>query len=256
MKSLLKIVAKKPRTRPKSSKVWQIDGSVSVSAGKPSKPRLPQNLDDFLSVANCVPPLARQMFLAGPPSGQAYDWLRASPIGDLLPPKADALARRSYTPDSLFSRAALDKPEPRDLRFANWCNALRFTINVFEQLLEQKDLFDFSEPDAPRSIFWSPPWGGKVLGLDSRGTVQFEPLKHPLSEFYANLETALTGLDVTRLRRCSAELRGGVKCDRFFYMSRTGKRASRACSPKHGALIRQKKYLHRAPQGTSKEGKK
>jgi hypothetical protein len=66
-----------------------------------------------------------------------------------------------------------------------------------------------------------------------------------MSEFYDNLERALAGLDVAKLRRCSAEIRGGVKCDRFFYMSRTGKRASRACSPQHGALLRQKKYLDR-----------
>jgi hypothetical protein len=108
------------------------------------------------------------MFLARPSSGQAYDWLRASPIGHLLPPKEDALARRSYTPDSLFSLlspAILDKPEPRELLFANWCNAVRFTIEMFERLLALNE-FDFSKPGSERSIFWSPPWGEKVLRLD------------------------------------------------------------------------------------------
>jgi hypothetical protein len=265
------LIAKKREVRAKPSKRDQIDGSGLNSSSKPSKVSVPQSLASFLELANCVPPLARQMFLASelafavwdnavrcsPPREQAYEWLRTSPIGHLLPPKEEALERRGYTPErvelrranSFFAQAEREKPEPRHLEFQNWCNAVRFTIKVLEVLIEINELeglFDFSEPPPRRStIPWSPPWGGRVLRLDSQRRVEFVPLKHPLSEFYNNFERALTGLDVTRLKRCSAELRGGVKCDRFFLVKRTGKRISRACSPRHGALIRQKKWLAR-----------
>ena len=247
-----------PQVTMKASKRRVFDAFKPERSTKTSKPRLPESLDDFINLANCVPPSMRRAFLTGPPPDEAYGWLAGSPVGSFLPPKA-AVARRVYTLDQL----AREEPEPPDIQFAHWLNAVRFSISVFERLTELQDVFDFSSQEAVRSIPWSPPWNGRQLEIAPDGTLHFRRLDHLMSAFYENFEKALTRVNVTRLRRCCAKLRDGIVCNSFFYAKRIGKfqderaRSSRACSPKHAALMRQKKHLVKPTRTRTarKEGK-
>jgi hypothetical protein len=61
-----------------------------------------------------------------------------------------------------------------------------------------------------------------------------------MSELYSNLKAALDGIEIARLKRCDAQLRGEISCDRFFLAKRID---SNFCTPKPAALMRSKKWL-------------
>jgi hypothetical protein len=223
--------------RRKSLKTRHVNVSSPKLTRKPLNRGLPSTIEDFVAVANCVPALARTGFLWRPRQAddRDYDWLFSSSLKPFLPPKEEALTRRSYIPGQLGAEES-QRPE---FQFAHWLNAVRYTISLFTDLLNVRQVPDFSSK--PRNaVPWSPPLGAEQIEITG-GKLRFTSFEHPASHYYANLKKVLDGLEVARLRQCEAELRGGIVCGRFFYAKRLGRKASRACKPDHANLMRVKK---------------
>lgn len=79
------------------------------------------------------------------------------------------------------------------------------------------------------------------LEIGAKRRLNFVSNRTTFTDFFENFEGVLNNLDASRLRICQVVLRDGAACGRFYWAKRSDQRA---CSNKHGRLLRAKEWLN------------
>ena len=253
---------------PKASKTRRFDDSRTRLGVKTSNHGIPLKLEDFIEIANAVPPNDRSrltvMIGASPVGGASladrYAWLKQSQLSPFVPTDyeeyialreaiaAHEAGSRKVPVPSMGSRA--NEALQRDWwRVPLWAEALRFIVQTLEEIIRvQNEPYD-ARADGYGRIKFNHPALGEQLKIGAEGELIFVPEKSEITQVLENFRRSLAGAIAGRIRTCLARFRGDELCGRFFYAKRHDQQA---CLPAHAQLMRSKKSYRKKTEESGK----